>query len=118
MAGPATLDLEIYHGDTFKVTCTVGPDTVDLTGSAFLMQFRKSGVVMKDFSQFVTLDGLRTIEIAIPGDTDPDGTGSLTRPTGRGGDNYSWDLQITAPDDDVRTILRGNVHVTADISYV
>ncbi len=118
MAGPATLDLEIYHGDTFRAVFTVGPSTADLTGATFLMQFRKTGTVMKDFSEFVTLTGLRTIGIAIPGDTDPDGTGSLPRPTGRGGDNYSWDLQITAPDDDVRTILRGNVHVTADISHV
>jgi hypothetical protein len=117
--GPALLDLPtIYHGDTFKMTVTVGPETVDLTGSTFLMQFRKGGVVMKDFSQFVTLDGLRTIEIVIPGDTDPDGTGSFPRPSGRSGDQYNWDLQITAPDNEVRTILRGVAVVEADISYV
>lgn len=116
MAGPAFLELPIYHGDTFKCVLSV-QETINLTGYTPLFQFRKNGALVKDFSSSVTVAG-QTITILLPGDPSPNGTGSLPRPTDRNRpDMYDWDLQLTSPGGEVRTILRGQAPVTADISH-
>ena len=114
MSGPAYLDIPVYHGDTLT-RAILYPDEVDLTGFSALFQIRKKDALIADWSEFVTVTSPTRLEIEVPGDPDPDGTGALPRPKCEA--EYAYDLQLTSPSGTVRTILRGNVILTADISH-
>lgn len=114
MAGPGYADLPVYHGDTLTFSATI-QEVVDLTGHMPLFQVRRAGALLADWSSFVAVSGPQRLDIVVPGDPSPDGTGKLPRPARAA--NYDYDLQLTSPTGNVRTILRGLIICQGDISH-
>ncbi len=116
MAGPGILDIPVYHGDTLTFSIEISED-VDLTGHAPLFQVRNpAGGLVADWSEFVTVASAKRLDVVVPGQPDADGTAKPPRP--RGSQTHDYDLQLTAPiTGTVRTILRGKVVLTGDVSH-
>lgn len=114
MAGPGYADIPIYHGDTLTFSLVIA-EAVDMTGHTPSFQVRKAGTLVADWSAFVTVTSPTRLDIVVPGDPDVDGTGKPPRPARSM--NYDYDLQLTSPDDTVRTILRGLIIMQGDISH-
>jgi hypothetical protein len=116
MAGPGYKDLPVYHGDTLTFSVVIA-EVVDMTGHTPLFQVRNAaGALIADWSEFVTIATPQRLDIVVPGQPDADGTTKLPRP--RGTQTLDYDLQLTAPiTGTVRTILRGKVIVTGDVSH-
>lgn len=105
---PATKDISIYHGDTFvlmvrlreKTVDGLAGDPVDLTGATAKAQIRADYVtstVTTEMSCTFPTGQPGVILVKIPA------SGTTAINTG------VWDLQVTFPDGDVHTYLRGNV---------
>lgn len=118
MTTPASYDLAIYQGDSYDLFFRVkARDTngvlvyQDLTGSTVKAQYRAnaaSSTVLLEFScslsnQSTTAGGVLVHASAAQ-------TTALAVMTGM------WDCQITYPSGDVKTVLRGNVTVTTEIT--
>ena len=106
---PQQVPLAVYCGDTHHWTVTVWAadgQPIDLTGATGRAEIRarSGGTVLADIDCAVTLPN--TIELLLPADR------SATLPGGR----FGWDLQLMFGDDTVRTIVAGQVTVTADIT--
>jgi hypothetical protein len=106
---PAVWDLAVYRGDSYgwRIVCWADVDKttpVDLTGVVAAAQVRPghSGPVEVEFDIAVTLPNI--IDIVL--------TAAKSRSSGSG----RWDLELTFPSGEVRTILVGNVTVTDDIT--
>jgi hypothetical protein len=115
MAGPAYRDIPVYHGDTLKFALVFNDADVDLTGHVAKFQIRKAGVLVADWSEFVTITNPKRVDVIVPGDPDPDGTMKPPRPPRM--QNYDYDLQLTAPSGNVRTPLRGLIPLMGDVSH-
>lgn len=115
MAGPGYADIPFYHGDTLTFSITIEDDGVDLTGHVPKFQIRRAGTLVADWSDFVAVTGPQRLDVVVPGDPDPDGTGKPPRPARS--QAYDYDLQLTSPAGTVRTILRGIAACTGDISH-
>lgn len=114
MSGPGYADIPVYHGDTLTFSIVISED-VDLTGHTPLFQVREKGTLRADWSEFVEIATENRINIVVPGAPDADGTLSLPRPLRS--KNFDYDLQLTSPGGTVRTILRGLILCTGDVSY-
>jgi len=114
MAGPGYADIPVYHGDTLTFAVMIA-EAVDMTGHTPLFQVRRAGELVADWSEFVAVTAPQRLDIVVPGDPDPDGTGKPPRPARS--QNYDYDLQLTSPAGTVRTILRGHLVVTGDVSH-
>jgi len=103
-------DLELYQGDDYFVTATVvGEDCepLDLTGYTARAQIRRKSAdaepevaaemtaVVEGSSVLLTLDHTETATLK---------------------DRYVWDLELTAPDGVVVTILAGYVKVIPEVT--
>lgn len=114
IAGPAIKDFFPYHGDTFKASLVFSSDqAIDLTGHTPLFQIRNSaGALVKDWSSYVTIASATRIDIVVPA------AGWVDVPRPRGSQQFDHDLQLTAPvSGTVRTVLRGKMVVTGDVSH-
>jgi hypothetical protein len=104
-------NLAIYEGDDFSDTITVvNPDgtTPDLTGCEAQAQIRlgpadQNPIVVVEIG--ITIMPPNQILLAIPNAT-------TALMSGR----YQWDLQVTATDGTIRTVVAGAVVVTPDIT--
>lgn len=118
MSGPAVYDLSIYQGDTFTLKVrlrTVNPDHtlgayINLAGAALRAQVRGSAADAS-FTEFtITADdqtvntGGATLEL------------SSAQTTALTPGNEVWDLQLTDAAGKVRTLLRGNVTLTGQVT--
>lgn len=108
---PQRADLRIYQGDDYAATVTVSnglaPDEV-IAGYTAQAQIRED---VADNAPDVLVEIVTVVEspyifLSIRRDQ----SGSL-----RGG-IYAWDLQITAPDGSITTILAGRARVTAEVT--
>jgi hypothetical protein len=110
MTLPQKLDLDLYRGDTERFKLEVWDDDgktqpTDLTGVTFKAEVRdKPGGSILFATLAVSSSAPGTIDVAI------DAATSAMLATG------SWDLQLTYPSGDVRTIVYGKVKVTVDVS--
>lgn len=116
---PATLNLEMYRGDTFRkwwrirsvnVDGTSG-DYLDLTGCTPLSQMRR-----KETSSL-----LQQFTCTLGDQTDPNTVGLVTieladDQTATLPDGAIWDFQPTHPSGDTITYLAGKVTVTGQVS--
>lgn len=110
---PSRADLQIYQGDDYAATVTVSnglpPDQV-LVGYTAQAQIRAD---VADESSDVLVDiGAAVLSPSIVLSIPRDQTASLC------GGEYVWDLQITAVDGTVTTILVGVVRVTPEVTRV
>lgn len=117
---PATHDLEFYAGDTVqrRFQWKPGGQSLDLTGYTARMQFRRSPDADAADFEASTAGG----ELAIEQDA---GTGEwwiklaldpAQVPQLLGRYSGAYDLELTAPDGTVTTILAGRVSVRPDVS--
>jgi len=122
MAAPGSYNLEIYQGDTFKVTVRLRSRNadgslgayLDLTGCTAKAQIRSTEASDTVIAEFVTeiLD-----QTATPGGVKLSLTHGVTAalaPTSAAGE--LWDMQITFADGTVTTYLRGGVKITAEVT--
>lgn len=114
MAGPGYADIPLYHGDTLTFAIVIA-EAVDLTGHVPLLQVRRAGTLIADWSEFAVVTDTDRLDIVVPGDPDADGTLALPRPARV--QNYDYDLQLTSPAGTVRTILRGLIICSGDVSH-
>lgn len=121
MAGPAPYPLEIYQGDTFELPIRLREvssggvlgDYLDLTGSTLKAQIRgtEAGSVLAEFAvtvedqTSVATKGRATLTLI------HDVTLLLTDAA-----TALWDMQVTDSGGKVRTLLRGEVTITGEIS--
>jgi hypothetical protein len=106
-------DLVLYQGDDYAATVTVSnglpPDEV-LVGYTAQAQIRES---VADESPAVLIEiGTAVVSPLIVLSIPRDQTVELC------GGNYVWDLQLTAADGTVTTILAGAVRVTPEVTRV
>ena len=123
MALPDSRNLSIYKGDTFsfsfrlraKNSYGVPADYVDLTGATAKAQIRAtedSNTIIQEFT------------CVIPDQTVPENKGKVilsisAADTGASGFvNGVWDVQLTWPDNTVRTYLRGTTQVIKEVTRV
>lgn len=116
MTLPATKNIAIYQGDTWRLTLHVRAKNTDgtpgalinLTGVTTLAQVRP-----KEDS-----DEVWEMESAIGNQTTDVGSIHLALSPEQTVDvkKGKWDLQVTWVDGDVQTLLKGNVTVTAEVS--
>lgn len=118
---PATYDIELYRGDTYRKTFrirTVTPDGepgdyFDLTGCEPLAQVRsvvKAPTILQEF------------DAELLDQTDPDTVGAVRVAltgvqTADLPDNAVWDIQLTHPTDDVHTYLAGKVTAKGQVTF-
>jgi hypothetical protein len=111
MQAPGVYPLALYRGDTHRWQARLWDDTaggtpVDLTGSTVAAEIRDKpgGTFVVELEATITPPNI--IDVAI------DGEAMWATCPSKG----VWDLQITNPDGDVRTVLRGDVTVTGDVT--
>lgn len=111
LPAPGKFDLGLYRGDSYTWRVVLWQDAahtepVDLTGADAAAEIRKSSGALgiMALACVVTAPNIVDVELAAGLWTDSPG------PTG------AWDLQLTFPTGEVRTVLRGAVTVTADIT--
>lgn len=108
---PQKLDLAVYRGDTFRAQFrlyndtqqTLPADLTDVVAKAELRDKAMGSKVLATFDCVITLPNI--IDISLPAAT----AGTLTK----GG---AWDLQLTYPGGDIRTVIAGKVAVTLDVT--
>jgi hypothetical protein len=107
---PAAYDLKLYRGDTTRFKVMLWQDTgktqpVDLTGATPAAEIRDktAGVKITTLTCTVSAPGEITVEL-LP-------AGYVTVPS-----SGVWDLQVTFPSGDVRTMVAGKVTVTGDVT--
>ena len=108
---PSPANLAIYQGDDYLCIVTVSDGTAngpDLTGYSAQAQMRLGPAdanpdVAWEIETEVELPN--TINLTIPRGVTALMSGS-----------YFWDLQLTAPDSTVATILAGSVNVTQEVT--
>jgi hypothetical protein len=103
-------DLVLYRGDTYRFQARLWEDTAggvptDLTGATAEAEIRD-----KSAGAFVVV---MECEITPPNLIDVTLTGDMWASCPTKG---VWDLQVTMPDGDVRTVLAGKVDVTPDVT--
>ena len=111
MQQPGVYDLELYRGDTCRWQARLWDDApggipIDLTGSTVAAEIRDKSAGAKVVELETSITPPNIIDIAI------DGEAMWATCPSKG----VWDLQITAPSGDVRTVLRGDVEVTGDVT--
>lgn len=123
MSGPATYDLTIYQGDTFRLPLrlrTQNPDGtfgdyIDLTGSTVKAQVRATTFATDVLAEF-TAELLDQTVVDTKGSVllslDPTTTAGLLTNGAPG----VWDVQITFADGSVKTYLRGSVTVVPQVT--
>lgn len=110
MTLPEKLDLPLYRGDTERFQIKVWDDTAqtqpsDLTGVTFKAEVRdKPGGANVLATLAVSSSEPGVIDVVI----DASMSGALTA--------GSWDLQLTYPSGDIKTIVAGKVKVTMDVT--
>ena len=107
---PGKYDLTLYRGDTFELPFVLWEDEakltpVDLTDAIVKAEFRdkSGGLTVVAFTCVVTLPNTITVSM----------TSAMWVGAPSGG---VWDLQLTFPDGEVRTVIAGKVTVTADVT--
>jgi hypothetical protein len=108
---PGVASLAIYQGDDYAAVVTVmgdGDTPADLTGYTAQSQIRSGPadadpVIAATVNTAVVLPNFINLTIS---HTD---TATLKG-------NYVWDLQLTAPDGTIQTILVGKVQVTPEVT--
>ncbi|HSS09401.1 MAG TPA: hypothetical protein VLL25_05925 [Acidimicrobiales bacterium] len=108
---PQVVDLNIFQGDTFALQVVVSvagePATpADLAGYQAASQIRPTAPAEEVLAEF---EATITDNVILLG-LSPEKTAALPA---RGG---VWDVQITAPDGRVTTLLRGRVAVTEQVT--
>lgn len=118
MPTPATQNIALYQGDTWKQTMHVygrnmdgsQGDPVDLTGATPTAQIRatESSPIAIDITCALTDQG-----------TDPGGIDmSLTAEETTQAVKGKWDLQLEWSNGDIQTLVKGSVTVTAEVTRV
>lgn len=118
MALPAQKNITIYQGDTyeliFRLKDTNG-DYVNLTGCTAKSQIRataSTGTVAAEFTATIlTQSGATLGGVSLTLSAATTGALSLTTPG-------VWDVQLTWPDNTVRTYLAGTVTLTREVTRV
>jgi len=108
---PATYDLELYRGDSYHGQLRLWEDEartmpVDLTGAIGHAEIRE-----KTAGDFVVILGCEVIE---PNIIDLQMTPEMYEGCPSKG---RWDVQITYPDGNIRTMVRGAVIIEGDITH-
>jgi hypothetical protein len=109
MALPKAYDLELYRGDSFAAQITLWADPAktepaDLTGAVAAAEIRKGHATTPAIALVcVITDNVIDVSLTAADSLDVPALGY-------------WDLQITYLSGGVQTILRGDVHVTGDIT--
>jgi hypothetical protein len=108
---PGRYDISLRQGDTYDETYTV-VDTL-LTGYTALMQIRDSSGVVR-----VTCSSADATLLIAVGATDTVLTPVITavQTAALNSGVYYYDLQVTAPNGSVKTLLAGTVTVDADVT--
>lgn len=107
---PTNVDLEFWRGDAqeFIVRFTddaTPPNPIVLTGYTPLAVIRSSFTAPTTYTFTTTVQNINEIRVYLPSSI------SKTIPAG----DYIWNLQVTAPNGDVRTYLAGDVKVYAEV---
>jgi hypothetical protein len=107
---PGTLNIAIYHGDTYRWQFTLWQDPgkttpADLTGVIPKAEIRTAAGGTLLTSMDLTVEPPNVIQAILP-------TAKTQLLKGGG----VWDLQLTYPDGDVQTVLQGSVSVTMDVT--
>ena len=115
-AAPAAdhADLAIYQGDTFaaQVDVTLEDGTpADLTGYTVASQIRHGPADLAELTAVIAANIVSPLEGSISLALTPEQTTAL--PTQ---EVLFWDLELTAEDGTITTILAGNVLVTAEVT--
>lgn len=111
-AMPKNYDISIYEGDTFQFTLTVKDASnvaVNLTGYTAKAQLKKSfdDASPIDFTCVISTPTSGVVNISLPAST----TADLIA-----GDTYIYDVQLTAPNGNVRTYLAGDAIVIPEVT--
>ena len=111
MQSPGRFDLDLYRGDTYRFQVRLWDDVAggvptDLTGATVEAEIRNktAGTFIVALGTQVTLPNI--VDVTMTGETM-----WATCPT-----KGVWDLQVTMSGGDVRTVLRGDVSVTGDVT--
>jgi len=111
---PGRYDLRVYRGDTFRWTFVLWLDRkkavpMDLAGATVKAEIRNrpAGATVIPLALEIELPNRIAAELTA--------AASSSLPVGLP-QNMVWDLQITLPNTDVNTILRGDVVMTTDVT--
>lgn len=112
MTRPATANIEIYRGDTFRLAAEAPLPAyapIDPQQWVAKAQYKTTGgTTVVDFTPTLTaVDSNTALRIDL--ELTAAQTEAITNPG-------NWDLQITYPDGSIRTWLRGTVTVTDDVT--
>ena len=109
---PASHNLDIYRGDTGRWQFKLWADPNRITPSDL------TGVIVEARIRDAAVGGSFQISLAcavtLPNIVNMTLTSTQSRSLPAVG---SWDMQLTYPSGDLRTVLRGSVVVTQDITY-
>lgn len=113
MALPATLPLALYRGDSYawRFNCWADDDKTqpaDLTGVTAKAEIRSAPGATPIINMPCTVALPNRIDMKLP-------AAAWGATLGKSGIAI-WDLQLTYPAGDVKTIVRGDVTITADIT--
>ena len=110
---PGNYDLSLYRGDTARGQVKLWADVdktqpMDLTGAIAQATIRDKAISGKyQMLATCTITPPNIIDLMIPA-----AVAETLPATG------VWDLQVTYPSGDVRSVLKGKVSVTQDVTYV
>jgi hypothetical protein len=110
MQTPGVFDLELYRGDTYTWQARLWDNAVDmtpidLTGATAEAEIREKSAA----TPITTLDCVITLPNMVDVTLDADNWADVPAVA-------VWDLQLTMSDGTVRTVLRGDVKVTPDVT--
>jgi hypothetical protein len=103
---PQSLDLQVYAGDDFTFTITVGGSIGSITGWTVTAQIRATAANSSVLGSFTaSIGGSNVITITLPH------TVSASLPA-----VAVWDCQLTDPSGKNLTIVTGNITVTPEVT--
>lgn len=105
---PANLPLDLYRGDSFALSVTLLDQNnlpIDLTGVVAKSEIRDrpAGLLIVAFTCTITLPNIINLNL-------------ISEDSQELPPNAVWDLQLTYASGDVKTVLAGQVTVTADVT--
>ena len=116
MSVPATQDFTFYSGDTDTIELVVKDSNgvvVDLTGGSARMQVKvKSNDSTALLTKTATIDGVNGKITFALSDTDTSGLNS----DNFGTKIYVYDVELTYPAGDIKTLIAGKFSVSADVT--